>query len=296
VRTVILTVFVIAQFLILSCSQTCETVSKAEANPDFYLSQSSRTDPGELAFLFESLPRDNDALCGLIKKQFIHPAEIGQYRDVLAEERYFEDTTYQSVSAMLSGLLKYDSRGLTMERDPQDRLVVACLHHSLLFASVLRERGVPVRIRFGFAPYIGRMFGKDLNVAHVVCEVWDDEKSGWIYVDPDRHMVGFPSEDFICGSEAWQKLRQHDIDVDKVHSAFFTGEQSILDMLRLDLLYALREERMYWGEFGAPDVPEMDDLASDEIAMLDHIAELMKYSGSHIEELERLRAGIDYLR
>jgi hypothetical protein len=197
---------------------------------------------------------------------------------------------------MLSGLQSYDSAGLTIDRAPKNRLVVACLHHSLMFASILRERGIPVRIRIGFAPYIGRMVGKDVNISHVVCEVWSEGESRWIYIDPDRRLVDFPSEDFITGAEAWSGLRQEDIDVEKYRSAFFGREQSVLDMLRLDLLYSLREEVMYWGEAGAPSIPEMDDLTQEELHTLDRIAELLKQSGSHIEDLRLLRDSVAFLR
>ena len=85
----ILTVFLIASIVVLSCGETKKTVSRTEANPDFYVSQSSCTDPGELSWLLEGLPNDNEGLCRLIKKQFIHPVEIGPFRDVIPEERYF---------------------------------------------------------------------------------------------------------------------------------------------------------------------------------------------------------------
>jgi hypothetical protein len=295
-RSVVITVILLAQALTIACADSNKSVSKAEANPDFYIPQSQTTDPGELARLYRDLPAENSGICELIKKQFIHPLEVGPYRDVIPEERYFEGTVYHSVRALLSGLLKHDSTGLTLEREPQKRLVVACLHHSLLFASILRERGIPVRMRVGFAPYIGRMVGKDVNISHVVCEVWNDDDSRWMYVDPDRHMVDFPSDDFITGAEAWRQLRAHDLDISKFRSAFFEEEQSVLDMLRLDLLYGLREEVMYWGDSGAPEIPRYRELTGAERRVLDRIAQLLERAGANIEELRILRDSVRYLR
>ena len=151
-RTVTIALILLTQIAALSCSTADKTVSRAAANPDFYLSQSQSTHPRELAWLYQDLPRDKNSICELIKKQFIHPLEVGPYRDLIPQERYFEDTVYHSVHAMLSGLLDYDSAGLTQKREPQNRLVVACLHHSLLFASILRHQGTPVRIRVGVCP------------------------------------------------------------------------------------------------------------------------------------------------
>ncbi len=279
------------------CSTQHEKVSRGEANADFYLPQTERTDPGPLAFMFEDLPESYDDLCETIKKQFIHPVEIGPYRDILPKERYYEDSVYLTVNDMLAGLMGYDSSGFTPDRRPQDRLVVACVHHALMFTSVLRQRGIPVRMRFGYAPYIGREFGVDLGVGHAICEVWDEAGSRWMYVDPDREMVDFSRDDFECASESWQKLRRDDYEPKWYKSAFFKGEQSILDLLRLDLLYALKEEPMYFdGPPVAPyDIPELDDLTSDELATLDRIAELMKNPGAHLEELRRLKESVGFL-
>ena len=79
-------------------------------------------------------------------------------------------------------------------------------------------------------------------------------------------------------------------------SAFFFREQSILDMLRLDLNYALRNEIMYWGESGPPDVPKVEDLTPTELKKLDRIAELLKHAGSHTDELQHLKNSIEFLR
>ena len=295
-RPVVITVILLSQVLTITCSDPRKSVSKAEANPDFYLPQSQSTDPGELAWMYQNLPSDNNSLCKLIKKQFIHPIEVGPYRDVIPEERYFEDTVYQSVREMLKGLLQYDSGGLTEERQPENRLVVACLHHSLLFASILRERSVPVRIRFGFAPYIGRRVGKDVNISHVVCEVWNDAQSRWMYVDPDRHMVDFDSDEFITGAEAWGQMRAHDLDITKFRSAFFEEERSVLDMLRLDFFYGLREEVMYWGDSGAPEIPKFTELSRTERRALDRISQLLEQAGGHTKELRHLKDSVEFLQ
>lgn len=292
----IFTAILLLQAIIINCADPHKSVSRAEANPGFYLSQSEATNPGEASWLYRNLPAGNDSICELIKKQFIHPLEVGPYRNVIPEERYFEDTIYQSVRAMLQGLLHYDSTGLTEKRAPENRLVVACLHHSLLFASILRERGIPVRIRIGFAPYIGRRIGKDVNISHVVCEVWDDEELRWMYIDPDRRMIDFNSDEFITGSQAWQRLRIHDLDIAKFRSVFFEKEQSVLDMLRLDFLYGLREEVMYWVGSGAPEIPEFADLSTTELDALDRIAQLLEQAGGNVEELQNLRDSVSFLQ
>jgi hypothetical protein len=296
-RTSVSFVLILLLLAAVGCSHQSEKISRAEANADFYLSQTDRTDPGEYSYVFDNLPESYDALCGIIKEQLIHPVEIGPYSDIIPEERHYEDAEYLTVGEMLAGLMAYDSTGLTLDREPQDRLVVACVHHALLFTSIVRQGGTPARMRFGFAPYIGRQYGVDMGVGHAICEVWDEGGSRWMYVDPDRGMVDFPKGDFECASESWQKLRQLDYDPDWYKSAFFKGEKSILDLLRLDLLYVLKEEPMYFdGPPVAPhDIPELDDLTTDELTALDRIADLMKNPGAHLDELRHLRESVDYL-
>lgn len=55
---------------------------------------------------------------------------------------------------MLRELLERDKNGLHSERPPNKRLIVACVHHSLLLASILRYRKFLVRLRAGNASYI----------------------------------------------------------------------------------------------------------------------------------------------
>ena len=292
-------VIAVASILFLlaaGCSEQPEKITRDDANADFYLTQTNRTDPGALAYMFDELPESYDDLCDIIKRQLIHPVEVGPYRDLLPESRYYEDSVYLTVEAMLSGLLSYDSAGFKRNRQPQDRLVVACVHHALMFTSVVRQRGIPVRMRFGYAPYIGEQFGVDLGVGHAICEVWDDVGSRWIYVDPDRNMVDFDKGDFECASQSWQKLRRGRYDPRWYKSAFFTGEQSILDLMRLDVLYVLKEEPMYFDgpPFAPPAVPDFDDLTAEELTALDRVAELMKNPGAHLDELRRLRESVGF--
>lgn len=74
---------------------------------------------------------------------------------------------------MLKKLLERNKNGLVGTRKPEERLVVACVHHCLLLALILRARGIPVRIRAGYAKYIGHQ--KNIRVTHTICEVWDEK-------------------------------------------------------------------------------------------------------------------------
>jgi hypothetical protein len=73
-----------------------------------------------------------------------------------------------------------------------------------MLTSILRHRGIPTRGRRGFAPYIGKMFGKDLHVGHTICEVWNERNSRLMMVDPDRQMLDFPKDKFRVAPDPWR--------------------------------------------------------------------------------------------
>ena len=121
---------------------------------DFYGNYSHYTNPGKYAYLYKSLPDSLTELCELIKCQFIHPVDLEPYRDIIPPDRHYEDPKFPTAEKLLAGLLELDSNGLTFNRKPENRLIVTCRYHSIFLASILKYRGIPVRVRYGFAPYL----------------------------------------------------------------------------------------------------------------------------------------------
>ena len=139
----------------------------------FYRHQSSYTDPGEYSSHYKALPESLPELCRVIKAQFIHPdADLPRYRDLIPLERSREDEKYPTVKTILAGLLAYNPAGLTDDRKPEQRLIVSCRYHAILLASILKDRGIPVRVRYGFAHYLY----PGHHIYHVICEVWNDQE------------------------------------------------------------------------------------------------------------------------
>ena len=139
---------------------------------DFYCQYSIFTDPGAYEYLYKNLPDSLPELCRLIRSQFIHPyAELPKYQDQIPKERWNEMLNYSSVKSILEGLISYDTAGLVFDRKPEDRLVLGCRHCAILLASILKYRGVPVRVRYGHATYLIPEF----HTSHVICEVWNED-------------------------------------------------------------------------------------------------------------------------
>ena len=126
---------------------------------DFYCQYSSYTNPGKYEYLYENLPDSLPELCKLIKSQFIHPyAELPKYSEQIPKERWKEYIKYPTVKSILKGLHSYDSSGLVNNRKLEDRLILICRHNAILLASILKHRGIPTRVRAGYATYLAQGF------------------------------------------------------------------------------------------------------------------------------------------
>jgi hypothetical protein len=282
-----------------ACAQRDTAQEPAEEVLGFYRQFSPYTDPGEHAHLYDGLPESIDDVCELIKKQLIHPLELGELRNRVPEERHYEDTVYVTVEAMLGGLLEHDSRGLIPERKPQDRIFVACVHHAMLFASIMKHRGIPARLRCGFAPYIGEAVGRrDLHPGHVICEVWDAGKRRWILVDPDRRMVDIPRGRFEFACDVWRKRRADRIDSGMYRTYRAGGDYALAHMLCLDLRCVLNNEVSYWLDPPVADDPDVviDGIEQDRLEILDRLADLLGRPDGSLDELARLLDEHEYLQ
>ena len=280
----------------VSFSTSAEERDPSSHAPERHLEFSRYTDPGQYAYLYDKLPESLDELCLLIKKQLIHPFDAEKFAGKLPEDRTFEDMEYPTVSFMLEELLKRDERGLTVSREPGDRLLVACVHHSMLLASILRHRGIPVRIRAGFATYIGGR--KDLRVSHVVCEVWDGERSRWILIDPDRERIDFPRDEFEFAHEVWFRLRKGNLGSAKYISRYGCVDHVTAHLLFHDLSYVIGTEEIYWED--PPIVSKIEtsiaDLSAGELQVLDRIADLLVDPDDHLDELTGIQTETSFLQ
>jgi hypothetical protein len=253
---------------------------------EFYKQYSSFTDPGEYEYLYENLPNSLPELCKIIKSQFIHPyAELPQYRDLFPKERWDESFKYPTVESILKGLISYDSKGLVNNRKPENRLVVICRQNAILLASILKYRGIPVRVRAGYATYII----PDFYINHVVCEVWNNNENRWMLVDPSMDLVDFSTNKFIFSNDAWQQMQQHIIDPEVyVSPGRLSGKVNILAIFNADLAFILGTEYTFYHYAPVLEYSFNNNhqLTSEHIEILNRISELMKSTDS--ENLTKL--------
>jgi hypothetical protein len=270
-------ILMISILTVTGCSSQHEyKFTDNESVLDFYKQYSSFTDPGEYAYLYKNLPDSLPELCRLIKSQFIHPfAELPQYRDQIPKERGDESSKYPTVKSILDGLLSYDSRGIVKDRKPKDRLILGCRENALLLASVLKYRGIPVRLRAGHATYIIPNF----HTSHTICEVWNKNDKRWMLVDPNMGKVDFSRDEFDFSNDAWIKLQKKEIDPNFFGiPGQYPGVVSIIAKVCSDMAFLLGNEYPIYQYAPILDYAfkNNNQLTADHTETLNRISELMK--------------------
>lgn len=262
---------------------------------EFYRHYGVYTDPGEYKTLYKDLPDSLTELCKLIKAQLIHPdADLPLYRDLIPPERNREDQKYPTVKSILNGLMTYNSAGLINERKPEHRLILSCRYHAILLASILKYRGIPARVRYGFARYLYPGY----HIYHVVCEVWNDQERRWMLVDPDRQMVDFSREQFEFAGDVWLQYKQDKLDPYTYGVPEWWGAHPILSVLCHDLAAILGNEYVYWNQPPICHDPKMDlkSIPRDQVEILNKFAVLLQNPDYKFQELQLIYDKYTYLQ
>jgi len=242
---------------------------------NFYRQYSSFTDPGEYKYLYKNLPDSLPELCSLIRSQFINYGwELDMYREQIPKERWNESLKYPTVKSALEGLLSYDSSGLVKDRKPEDRLVLICRDNAILLASILKYRGIPARVRYGFAPSLIPGFHSN----HVICEVWNKNDHRWMLVDPSADMIDFSYDNFDFSNDVWLKMQNKEIDP-KLYGMVgqYTGLPMITAAFCHDLSSILGTEypHFHYAPIVGQTFINEGQLSKEQIRLLNRISNLM---------------------
>ena len=213
------------------------------------------------------------------------------YRDQIPKERWNETEKYTIVKSILKGLLSYNSRGFIKDRKPGDRLVLGCREYAILLASILKYRGIPARVRYGFAPYLIPGFYSN----HVICEAWNDKNKRWMLVDVGTNMIDFSREKFAFGNDSWLKMQKKEIDPNLygVPGEYCrnNGLVSIATMVCLDLASVLGNEYTIYQYAPISDYASQNNnqLPTDQIEILNGISKLMNsLNADYLSKLQEI--------
>ena len=181
-----------------------------------YSQQSIITDPQQFISKYENLPATPKELLLIVQSLVIH-GDQGKLYNVTFSKRQMEEELLRTVPQMLKQLLQIDQSPLSDKRSPNLRLIGMCRDYSLLLLSFLRYRGIPARLRVGFANY----FQSELMYEdHWLIEYYDREGHRWVRVDPQlddiqkaHYGITFDTVDmptdsgYLLGGQAWLLCR-----------------------------------------------------------------------------------------
>jgi hypothetical protein len=217
-------------------------------NPlEYYASHGPLTDPQEWKWLFDDLPGEVPDLCKVIHGLMIHPIEAHLYGVKFSPDQ-LKDQGIHSVAQRLTHIHLLDERSLTVTRSLAKRIAAQCDRFATLCCSMLRHRGVPARVRGGFAVYLA---SPTLYYNHWICEYWNAAEQGWVLVDPQLDEVqctaheytfdpcNIPRTQFLTVDYVWQQCRAGRADpqhygFDQMRGMEYIGGQLVLNLAALN--------------------------------------------------------------
>ncbi|SMB89545.1 transglutaminase domain-containing protein [Deinococcus hopiensis] len=228
------------------------------------------TAPGKYAALLRALPADPRAAAACWRGLTAH------YRatpDLPAGRE--EDKQARWVADILACLLHRSGQPLTQPRTPSERFAGCCRDDALLLVAGLRERGVPARLRIGWAPYLNPDFVHD----HVVAEWYGG--THWVRGDPEMDPTRFPFDTmdlppgtFQTAGEAWLTFRTGTLSPTRygVAPGLFGGPTMLRDYVIRELAALTGHELLLWDSWGLMHV-RFEELSEAQLALLDGVAQ-----------------------
>lgn len=258
-------------------------------NISFYKDASKFTDISSYASCIQQLPNNVEDLCKFVQNNLIHAYWIEKYGCYIEESvRLTEMQTRYAKDILELATLKSQNT-LSESRSPDKKVVSICRDFSLMLCSVMRARGIPSRVRCGFATYLTPNHYED----HWVCEYWDTNESRWIMVDAQldeihREILNFgfnpydvPTTKFLYAGKAWELCRLNQESPEKFGILGLNGLPFIKGNLIRDI-YALNKTELLGWDTGWGILQEyMSPIESnEEMILLDQLAAVSSSSDS----------------
>ncbi|MBV9280504.1 MAG: transglutaminase [Chloroflexi bacterium] len=195
----------------------------------------------------------------------------------LPAERLAENQL-RPAAGIVQALLALDPAPLSVPRaSPEKRVVGTCRHFAVLSCALLRYRGIPARVRCGFATY----FQPDQGLDHWITEYWDGDQARWVRIDSEilampvlSHPEDLRPGEFLSGGEAWSAFRRGEIDASRfgVCGTENWGPGEIRGNAVKDLAALNKVEMLPWDEWGRMEAAYRGETGEDYDALLDDLA------------------------
>jgi len=244
----------------------------------YYVRQGLFTDPEEYAHLFDRLPTEIPALCRIVQGLVIHFLWAKAYGVELTEERRPE-MEIRRVSHKLRHLAEGDPHPLEVARDAQARILGTCRDFSVMLCGMLRHRGIPARVRCGFATY----FRADHYEDHWIAKYWRPGERRWVMVDAqldalqraqlhvDFDTTDLPDGQFLPAGRAWWMCRDGQVDPEKFGILGMSGRWFVRGNVVRDLLALNKLEVSPWDTWRLATKDD-NEITEAGLALCDRIA------------------------
>jgi Transglutaminase-like superfamily len=214
-------------------------------------------------------------ICDPVRSLVIQPGDA-EALDLPADR--FAENQIRPAAKLVQTLLALDSSPLDVPREPDKRVVGTCRHFAVLACALLRHRGVPARVRCGFATY----FQKGQGLDHWITEYWNHDQTRWVRIDSEvlgQELLPHPEDlrpgEFLTGGEAWGAYRRGEIDASTfgVYGTENWGPGEIRGNTVKDLAALNKVETLPWDEWGRMEQAYKGETGPDYDELLDKVAE-----------------------
>ncbi len=268
-----------------------------------YRSFSLFTFPGLYQELLQrDLPTDIAEAGRLLKRQIIHKITLytgrkgsrvnPAYGDMskVPWYRQGEDDYFPTAAAMLAELYRRDPRGFVPDRAEEHKLILTCRFVAILMASILKSRGIPARVRAGYAPYIPSDYIED----HWITQYWHAPSRRWITIDADTSLESrpfdpfdMPLDAFDFAANAWLGMRSgsKDPNVYRTHGATYLDEMGAQVLCDFHCLMNNEIPYTHYPVFVASD---FDSDHEQKLQELDAFARLLQHPDENFAQLQTI--------
>jgi len=285
----------------------CLSVVKPEINImkqkilEHYLKFSTFTNPGYYKEFLLNLPNDVKVLGNLISHQIVHRVTLkegntkanrdmryGDMNDYPWHRLRCEDEILPNTISMIAELLRLDDRGFLADRKVENKIIVTCRNVAVLMASILKSKGIPCRVRSGFAPYFNKYSGD-----HWINQYWDNKQEKWITFDADGFFdrtIGFDQynmleDKFDWAANTWLGIRSGKLDANNFRNADGSiGLMPVLWTIFYDF-HSLMNNEIFYNQLPGYVYFKFDKLTEKDFKEIDELAKLMLDPDKNFDEL-----------
>ncbi len=207
--------------------------------------------------------------------------------------RQAEDDNFNTAVAMIAELFRRDPKGLTLDKKEKDKLVLTCRHTTLLVASTLKAKGIPARVRSGYAPYFP--FEKGISSDHWINEYFDKKQNRWVIIDVDgcEHKTGYdmfnlPQNAFDYPGISWTNCRNKKDNPNRFYNASGARGLKVVGWALFYDLHCLMNNEIIYVHNPKYLYTKWDKLSQEELKELDNLAGLLTNPDKNFYKLKKL--------